>query len=412
MRGINIVFLLLLTASVAAAYEFTEKDVIDSAVDNNPGVSAFLNRYKAASDMKLKSFFLPNPEAGIEFMEIPQDTLAPGQAGALAAEITQAVPFPAKFPFMTGESYSKAEAARYKHEFEKRRVSVRAYAAYASLYRVQESIKLMEESVSAFLQLSKIASLGYGRTSGYDESAEADIEYMLADDALKTLRQEFEVRSALIYSLTGGKVLIKPADTVREPEIPEVYRSFEALLEAAFLNAPELKEVYAEVKEAENIMAAAYLEYAPDLKIKFRKAFEPQTENYSLMFMAEIPLWFISNQAPVSLASSKLYEAAVKQHEAVKRDVEYEVKMHYEGLVSHARSMKLYEETVIPKAEKLFESAASLYRQKKGTFRDVVEAQKKTVRIKTEFLMHVEEYITHYRELLSCCAATFEEQTL
>ncbi len=388
---------------------FKEDQVVDIVVKNNQEIASYVHKYKGEIEFARSSWFLPNPMIGIEYMGVNDNGLNLSSAMSKNIEISQKIPFPAKYPFMIGAAQENAEIIKYNLEFIRRQVGIKAYSLYAKLFRLQNEINITKDLSDSLKQLSKISSAGYGRDIKTNDASFIDLEFAETENELISLKQEFEMSANEIFNLSNGEISIKIEDDLEKPEIIELYEDFEKLKSYALDNAPEILMAKAMVKMAENMKNRAYLEYIPDINVKFKKEIEPNSNNYSIMFEAEVPVFLFTNQNSEIGKRVNEYEAALRYYEETKNKIFTELKMCFENIKMNLRAINLYSDILLPKAKVTFEAAVVEYRSGKGEFMKVLEAQRTLLNTKKKYYLSVEEYVKYYRTLLSCCATSFFE---
>ncbi|HDQ25718.1 MAG TPA: TolC family protein [bacterium] len=408
MKWAGLMIAVIMFTPLYAADKITEIEVAEAVVGSNPGVEAARHAYEGAVAASKTSWFLPNPMAGIEYMGMADRTADFGSAPAKVVEVSQKIPFPLKYPFMIGAANEAVNAARFRHETERRMAGLKAFNAYASFYRVKNEIEITREAAASLLQVSRIASARYGRGSeAQADAAIADLEYAVLENELLSLETEAGVTAAYINSLAGNAITIT-ADAVPEaPALEELPGTLEELITAAVENSPEVLMMEAEMKEAENERNGAFMGFLPDVNIKFRKQVEPGSDNYSIMFEAKLPAWFLTNDVPVARKAGSEYESRKKRYEDKRAADVFEAKKNYEAVKTFGRTIGLYGGILIPRAEAVFEAAVADYRSGKGEFMKVIDSQRKLLEMRRDYYMYVEKYVMNYRELMACCAVSF-----
>lgn len=405
-----VVLLIFAAAAYAETLTFTEDAAVKSVVENSPALVSAARILGAAEAQSHSQWWLKNPMLELEYMEIDGSTFSLSGAMSKNISVSQEIPFPLKMIFRIGAANEAVTAEKYKYELKRRQAALKAYNLYASLYRTIKEMEIAKESAEALKQISRIAAARYGRTMGGSDMAKADLEYALLENRVDELEQEKGVKIEALKSLSGGAFAPGENDEFSQPEIPELTGSLEELTQAALDNSPELLIAAAELKMKENMKNGSYLEYIPDINIKYTKQLEPSSDNYALMFGMEIPLWFPATQQSMIGKAGDEYEAMAKEYEAMKNGSKAEAKEHFEAIKTHMRTMKLYSGMLIPQADAAYKTLASSYRSGKAGFIDVLDAERMMLELKMDYYMHMEEYVMHYRELMACCALAFVTQ--
>ncbi|MCE5300287.1 MAG: TolC family protein [Spirochaetia bacterium] len=379
---------------------YTEKQAVDAVINNSPAISAAQKRHTAAQASSHASWWIKNPMFEVEFMGIDGRTLSLAGTGSKNVSISQEIPFPFKMPYRIGATNENVAAAGYKLESVRREVAVSAHSVYASLYRTIREIEITKQSSDILKQVSRAAAARYGRDSGAGEDAsKADLEYALLINRVQELEQEKGIKIEALKSMSSGGFTIAPDSDITAPQIPVMALSEEEVTKAALENSPELLAAAAEMKMNENIRNASFMEYIPDVTVRFTKQAEPDMGDYSLMFGFEVPLWFPATQQSMIGSAGDEYDAAAKEYEQMKNNTILEVKQLYQSVLTHARTMKLYSEILIPQAEAALQAQIASYKTRRTDFMRVLDSERMLLEMKRDYYMHMEEYVGKYYEL-------------
>ncbi|PKL93016.1 MAG: hypothetical protein CVV21_01335 [Candidatus Goldiibacteriota bacterium HGW-Goldbacteria-1] len=399
--GFMVLSVLIMCAGAYA--QVTEQQVIDGAMAGPQVISARME-YEAADAYSHKDRFLPNPMISIEYMNVADTTLNFTESMEKEVAITQSVPFPVKLFFKAGAGSDSAKMKKASYEQALRKTKAAARTAYVKFYRAQMELKFAREYADTLKQISVLESSGYkGGMDPLMSASEADIEYALAVQSAQEAEQSVFTAAAGIYKITGNTINPPADESAEPPEITPLTGTAGDYVKAALLNSAELKMAEAEKNMALNMRAAAFLDYLPDLNITYKKSFAPGNKNYSVMLMAEIPIWFLNNQQAMIGSQGALYDAKEKSYEEMKNGVELEVKSLYSAALNEHRAINLYDGVLIPKAQVRVKAAAAARKSGAGSFKGLLEAQKMLLMMQRDHLMHIEGYVMNYAMLLSMC---------
>jgi len=388
----------------AGAYaQATEQQVIDAALAGPQVISARME-YEAADAYSHKDWFLPNPMLSIEYMNIADTTLNFTESMEKEMAITQNIPFPVKLFFKAGAGSDSAKMKKASYEKSVREAKAAARTAYVKFYRAQMELKFAREYSDTLKQISVLEASGYkGGMDPLMNASEADLEYALAVQTAQEAEQSVLTAAAGVYKITGGTINPPADQPAAPPEITPLTGTAEDYVKAALINSSEVKMAEAEKNMALNMRAAAFLDYLPDLNITYKKSLTPGNGSYSVMLMAEIPLWFLNNQQAMIGREGALYDAKEKSYEDMKNGAEQETRRLFSAALNEYRAINLYDGVLIPKARVRVKAAAAARQSGAGSFKGLLEAQKMLLMMQRDHLMHIEGYVMNYAMLLSMC---------
>lgn len=402
MKTVFMVLSVLIMCAGAYA-QVTQRQVIDAALAGPAVISARME-YEAADAYSHKDWFLPNPMISVEYMNIADTTLNFTESMEKELAVTQNVPFPVKLFFKAGAGSDAAKMKKASYEKAVRDARAAAEISYVKFYRAQMELKFAGEYADTLKQISVLEASGYkGGMAPLMNSSEADLEYALAVQSAREAKQSVLTAAAGVYKITGNTINPPADEPAAPPEIQPLSGTAEDYVKAAFENSAELKMAESEKNMALNMRAAAFLDYLPDLNITYKKSLAPGSGNYSVMFMAEIPLWFLNNQQAMIGREGALYDAGEKSYEEMKNSTELEARRLYGAALNEFSAINLYETVLIPKAQVRVKAAAAARQSKAGSFKDLLEAQKMLLMMQRDRLMHIEGYVMNYAMLLSMC---------
>ncbi len=379
----------------------TEESVVTAAVANNPELGAVMKMAAAADSASHKDFWLPNPMVGIEYMGINDAGVAlTGETGKNIS-VAQVIPWPFKYIWKVGAALSRSEYAQFMAEAKKKEVVAEARKAYYDLYKTNRLIAITEEAVSIVKQLSDIAFAKYNSgTVEQQDVLKADLENQMLQNDLQALKRMREISLEKIGAVTGRTIEVTAtAFDISEPIIPELKNNFEKVKTLALANAPMVKALASAKNVSDNMRNMAVADYIPDLKITYKKMVTPGTNDYSLMFEAELPVWFLNNQQADIGEKWAMAQAAEKDVETAKNAVVLEAREHFEIINANFRTMDLYKSRLIPQTQAAVKSMTATYKSKKTEFMALLDSERMLLEMKKDYYIKMEEYLMHYRML-------------
>jgi outer membrane protein TolC len=334
---------------------------------------------------------------GVELMGIKSYTTGFSQAMTKQLDISQKVPFPLKFYYSALAAHDSSDMAMWSYEMKKRETEKDIRLSYYALYKITKTIETNNETVSLLKQVSKIAA---SRADTSMDSVKADIEYARLQNELTSLKEQKKTAAAMLNRAAGSNLIAENSDFIIEPPvIPELKMSLNDIRSAVLLKASAIRMAESGKNMAANMRNGEIAGYIPDLNITLKKQIEPGSDDYEIMFEAEIPLWFFSNQQSDIAKAGSGADAADKNYESEKQRILYEAYDHYQTIKSDFRTLNLYGDVLIPQAEAAFRASVASYQSKKSDFMSMIYSEKMVLDMRQDYYMHMQEYLTHFRML-------------
>jgi outer membrane protein TolC len=389
-----------LTAAMIANAEtvtITESLAVKTGLENNPALLSAQKIAEGTDAASHKSYWLPNPMLGVELMGIKSYTTGFSQAMTKQQDISQKVPFPLKFYYSALAAHDSSDMAMWSYEMKKRETEKDIRLSYYALYKITKTIETNNETVSLLKQVSKIAA---SRADTSMDSVKADIEYARLKNELTSLKEQKKTAAAMLNRAAGSNLIAENSDFIIEPPvIPELKMSLNDIRSAVLLKASAIRTAESWKNMAANMRNGEIAGYLPDLNITLKKQIEPGSDDYEIMFEAEIPLWFFSNQQSDIAKAGSGADAADKNYESEKQRILYEAYDHYQTIKSDFRTLNLYGDVLIPQAEAAFRASVASYQSKKSDFMSMIYSEKMVLDMRQDYYMHMQEYLMHFRML-------------
>ena len=379
----------------AHAEAMSRMDAIRLVVERNPQVEAARNAYEAARARARQAGALPDPE--FEFEELPK-LGSSGDHGEHTIGVSQRVEFPLKWWHRRQAGRQHAEAARLAVlEMTKLDISLQAKQAYdrialqkSLLQHARQDLDLAQNilrqahirfEAGDVPQLDVMrASVEVGRATNRRTAAQNDLSVAKTElNALlaRPLQTPFALADSLIY---------QPVET-----------HLDQLTAAALKQRPDLAGTELQLKALQSQQAAATAAYWPDLNMGLALQQEHGghgEDSWLLRFSMEIPLWAFSRQRG-ERAEAKAEVAKVSaERDVVRYQVLLETEHAYLDLKTAEEQVALFQDHILPEAERAFEVAGRSYDEGKLTYLELLEAQRTYIETQIEYSHALFEYRT------------------
>jgi outer membrane protein TolC len=359
-------------APPALPEDATLQDCLDYAQQNNPGLEAALNRWKAAAERVPQARTLPDPSLNYELEAMPDRRQH-------MVTLNQMFPWPEKLSLRAAVAREEAEAARQQYEAAKVSLFFRVKDAYYEYYYLGRAVAVVRENRDLVKYLEEVARTRYkAGAAGHPDVIRAQVELGKLDDELRTL---VDSRSAAAARLNA--VLNRPAEAplpwpralAEEP----VEVSDGRLLEILRESNPELKALDSQVAREERMIRLAEKDYYPDLMLGAGYMREQMSgggaDGVMAMVGATLPIWREKYAAGVREAEDR-HQAALQARTDRANTLGAEVKMTLYRFRDAERKINLYRDTLLPKAREALKATEASFRVGQAAFTDLIDAQR------------------------------------
>ncbi|MCP4633426.1 MAG: TolC family protein [candidate division Zixibacteria bacterium] len=409
--------------------------MVIKAVENNPVLDSLITEaLKAnpdiiAADYELQSKKysvsatgqLPDPQFSIGFLNLPHSSLSFNETpmSGISVGISQKFPWISKLTNqrkIAGLKYEISGINKHANQLRVIRMISAAYYEYSYWLEVEKIIEHNKDLIEGLINTAQTRySNGYGSAKDVYNSqiSLTKLEYYQLEienrkrDALLLLSQLLDID----YSQSGLKDLKAHLPEISALKDPAFY------MESAFRNNPGYNMSGKKTKLSKkkyNLSKAAYM---PDLTIGVEYRFRENApmdilegEDFlSARLLMNLPLWFLSKQRNEVMAAKKMVLSAEAEDHSMKNRIEKEISVLYSELRRLSKSVNLYENMLIPRAESALESVEIAYRVDKGDFHELIDAQIQMLNFQLDRLKIVNDYNQTLAMLRELTGISFEE---
>jgi len=364
-----------LLATILASSAFAEKltllEAVKIALDRNPDLQAAKAQRDAARAKIPQVLALDNPWIGLEYEQIPSGSRNL-EDGMKMYTAEQMIMFPGKI--YAEWQMAKAEAAMQEANYRAKvlEISSQVKSSYYDLFYAEQAIKTFSEIKELLSKIKKTAEAKYV-VGGVVQSdvLMANIEYLMIDNELTTMRQERQVKEAKLKALInwGDDVTIETEAVLNLPGTIEPETTLEKV---AFDNRPELLAMKAELDMKDSAHLKSKMEYFPDTMLGVRKRV---TDGWDAMISFSIPLYFWKQSYGISSVGLER-EAAEAAYNNIKNMTIWMVRESWVMADSARRTYKLYEEKIIPQYAQALKVALAAYQTSKVDFQTLLNIER------------------------------------
>ena len=373
------------------------QEILLIAYENNSAIKSDRFSYDAEKSLMISRATPDDPMIGVSTLDRNVQTKY--------ATITQKLQFPMKYVLKAKAQRSRANSYKTKLEFNKFKVRQEVISLYYSIYSIQKIIHLTQANMHTVKDFARVAEKKYaagGSSQGHSMKAHLELTRMELD--LMGLKQEEDSLQEMLKAVLNERDFKKIHLLDIKIKIPQFrpnrrLESQQELLAVLKKTSPKVKTEFHLLKEAEFKSSLSKWEYAPDFQFQYQQAIAGVPKDSKIYSIAmTIPLWFWKKNSEVQAASSKRMAQEFRVEETLQRliakvrDLKGKVK-------TGAKTLSIYETSLIPQAQGAYHSTHGAYRANKTSFLDLLDSERSLYRVKRGFYKSLRQYVGYLTEL-------------
>lgn len=336
---------------------------------NNPRVAAAYYAWAAAVARITVARSLPDPRLTFE-VDLTRmiEALMPG----LMADF----PGPGKLRAAGEAATEESWAGYFTFELEILRTALAVKSAYYRLHFLDASVRVQRATLVLLSELELLAQQqnAAGRVTLQDvlraqiEKEQVLTEIANLEDSAQPLRAE--LKAALGFGPDDNDPPI-PADFTPSPEAAAP----DALLQAALVRNPKLRQMEADVRRAEAMLGLARKSGVPDFTLGIESDLRASPVMLRPSASMTLPIWRDKIAAQIAAAQADK-RAASARLDAEQIDLAAELATMLFMYRESVRNIDLFAQRLIPKGRQSLESARGAYTTNRAGFLDVIDAER------------------------------------
>ncbi len=366
----------------AGLAELSAETVVEVVVSRNPSLAQMTAAWQAAQARYPQVTSLEDPMfAGTSGpATYGSNTVNP----AYRLEISQKYPYPGKLQLRGQGALAEAGAAGSEVEDMRLQLMESARAAFAEYYLTARALEVNDESLKLLHDFKKDVQARYRTGGAAQDFPQADVEIGRESQRRVTLERMARVAAARINTLAH-----LPPDSPLPPP-PRRLTAGEPLPEAGPLRAaalarrPDLQALAQRIAADEAALALARKEYYPDFEPFFMydrfmgNTDQSQPLAYMLGVKMNLPVRLARRQGAVAEAMARLAQRRAELARLADQ-VNFQVQEAYEQVRESERTVRMYEEQLLPAADLQVRTARGEYRTGKVPLVSLLAAQRNLI---------------------------------
>lgn len=380
-------------------------ELIAAGLIDNPGIKAKRLAWESIKEKRPQATALPDPMLQYtQPLEEIETRLGPNKRSIM---LSQKLPFPGKRRLKGAIVNKEVEVARVALEGTTRDLVLDIKKAYYDLYYLDKGKELAGERINVFGHFSKAEMNDYSvGVAKFSDVVSAETRFADAEYDLILFTELRTAAASRLNTLLGRE----PEDEVQA--VPEPGMTGDT---------GDLMELYLRARGHESIRTAKLLEEKSGLfeelsnftsrpsfmlGVKYTEIGEPAMGNITdggrdalaVTFGLTIPLWGSRNRS--AREEARLNRQKSEQTRAALTDgLNAKVKKAYVDMKSNYQLVRLYTDSLMPKAEKLIDTVEINYKFGNGSIADLFEARVMWINFKIAYHRAASNYLKNRAEL-------------
>ena len=282
------------------------------------------------------------------------------------------IPFPTKLSTAGQEALEQARAAGLRFEAAKFLLQSQVLGAFDDLALLGETIRLREADAQLLRLMTRLAAARAQTAAGQPALLKAQTALDMAENDLSNLRAQVAPAAAKLNALLGRPATDPVPLPASLPPLRALPLDDADVLRLGAERSPALQALAQEVAGKKEALALAKQAYIPDFGLS---ASITGSIAQTLGGMLVLPTRIEAIRAGVAEAEANLKAASAAQTQ-YEHDLAASFVLNLYLLRNDDRQIKLFQETIIPRAREMIELAQNSYSTGSLPISDVVEAER------------------------------------
>jgi outer membrane protein TolC len=370
----------------------TQSDYLRYAALNNAALKISFEQWKAAIEQVPQAEALPDPKFTYSYFIREVETRVGPQRQKFG--IMQVFPWFGEIEARTDAAAAAAKAARKRYEAEKLKLFWQVKDAFYEYLYLASAVEIARQNLELLKHFEEVARTRYRAAVGsHPDVIRAQVELAKLEDVLKSLE---ELREPIVARLNAvlNRRSLKLLPWPRKEEFKQVkIERLEMIARLRQMN-PELAAIDFEVIAAKSRLGLAKKKFYPDIGvgidwIETGGAVSPGVADSGrdavvLMFSMNLPIWRESYKAAERQAKSNVRKTEHKRVETENTIVARAEQVLYD-FEDSKRKIKLYGDTLVPKAEELLQASETAYQGGTIDFLSLIDAQRTLLKFQLQY---------------------------
>jgi outer membrane protein TolC len=363
----------------------------------NPSLQAASAAWRAAANRYPQAVSLEDPM--FSYMIASTSGLG-GENGGWMVQGSQKLPWPGKRAARGSAASAEADALQGDIGDTRLRLAEATRTAFYDYYLARREMEVNTATHGLLKQFRDIAMNKYQVSQATEQDVlQADVELATLESRRTELARDEQIAVARINILLHREPNRPLPPPPAKVAIPDLLPAAEALQETAVRTRPDLYAAQARVRSEEANLALACKEYYPDVNLVARyDAFMPENMRPAVGMDINIPIRNARRSAAVQEVENRIAQRRAEYQDRLDQ-VRYEVQSAIDRATQSGRVVHLYEDKILPAAQRSLESAQANYTTGKLDFLRLLDAERQLYSQRAMYYQAIAEYHRRLAEL-------------
>jgi outer membrane protein, heavy metal efflux system len=398
------------------------KDLVEQALENNPGIRRAFADYRAALQRIPQVSSLPDPMLGVtQYARSPETRVGPQNT---MLSISQRFPWFGKLNDRGKIAAKEAAALEQMYEARKAETVRQVKLAYFDLAYIDGALQITDEDLGLLRHFETLAQARYSQGVGLQQAVvklQAEITRDL--NRLEVLRRQRTDAEAALNTL-----LDQPPETpiarVMLPAAPAVAIDWQKLYTRGRESRPEVKAAFYQIERNEKSMQLARREYWPDVTVSAGYVnvdgrqdpagrMSPPPDNgkdvYSFSVGVNLPIFRRKYDAGV-LEASERFQGAREGYRDVINSVEVSIRAVGFRIETIRAQTDLFENALLPQADQALRSSEAAYSSGTLGVLDLLDSERVLLEVRLGLAQLRSDYLKSLAEMERAIGSAFPEE--
>jgi cobalt-zinc-cadmium efflux system outer membrane protein len=360
------------------------QELVAEAVRNSPEIRAAGNERLAAQHRVLPAGAFEDPmlEAGVINAPLRSQIFRREDMTMKMLGLSQKIPFPGKLDLRQEVAAKDSESVAHAYQETVNRVIRDLKTTYFELAFVAESARLVEKNRQALEQFLKISESRYSvGQGGQADVLKAQTQLSRMNDELIKLGRERQTVAAELTRVLGRRFdAVAPAPIALQGQDAKL--QFEALMETALSQRPQLLALKSLVDRSSKSIELARKDYYPDFDVKFSYGQRDNTldgmrrdDLVGVTVAINLPVRRETKRDPRVAEAIAMRDQAIDLLQAQSNETASKLRQQLAIAEQSLASARLYETGILPQARLAVESSLAAYRVNRVDFLTLLDNQ-------------------------------------
>jgi cobalt-zinc-cadmium efflux system outer membrane protein len=382
----------------AGMAELSPDALVEQVLARNPTLAQMVAAWQAAQARYPQVTSLEDPMFG---GTIGPGTIAPDDPGiefAYRLEISQKLPYPGKLRLRGENALAEARAAGNDVEDTRLQLIESARLAFYGYYLADRALEVNAQSLELLRKFRDSAHSRYvNNLVSAQDVVQVDVEIGREQDRRLALEEAQRIAVARINTLMHLPPYSPLPPPPRRIDVTNGLPDAQVLLALALARRPDLRALADRIRAEQASLGLAYKEYYPDFEPSFMydRFMGNMTANRDMATMLgvrlNLPIYLAKRRGAVDEATARVAQRRAELARLADQ-AGFEVQQAYVQVQRSEQSVRLYEQTILPKANQNVEAARSAYESTRIPLLTLVEADRDYVLLHDRYYEAVADY--------------------